>query len=423
MKRKKSKSAKAARLKTKSSSKPSTGLYADFDEANDAILQVLEALEEDPDIALVCDRCGCEFKYDGDFIEEPCTECKGGALQITRGDNGVIKLPESLKSAAKSFSDNSSGSWHYGGGSQGFTSLPKCKHEGKEVVFEHNGKQLFAVSSNGMNEWSGRWELIIDLAGIVTIPSNSSFLTAAVPKQFQGLLNHVLKPAPLPSEVLRLYWADMGIPPVTLQFWQELWLRLPAKTAICCHGGHGRTGTCLASLMITAGYSYDLAVEAVRTVHCANAIESFAQEKYLHNLYVERLRDDSLRASDDTERGVINEEIATALANPPVQETKVTGSKWSAGAENATAGEPKDSTFVPAHSMALPSDSKEMVTALKSGHNLRQRGQSVWVEECAEKGCIKSDCKIAAHQRWILWQNSMTQVDSMGQTLIDEFVE
>ena len=96
-----------------------------------------------------------------------------------------------------------------------------------------------------------------------------------------------------PPVYIPLDWPDFQAPSkVGASFWQALWAELPegtpeqpAKIVVCCMGGHGRTGTCLAALMIVgAGMSAPNAVNLVRLNHCVSAVESDTQVNYLRAL-------------------------------------------------------------------------------------------------------------------------------------------
>jgi hypothetical protein len=408
-------------------------LFADFEEANENILSVLQALELDPEVGLTCDLCGCEFQYDPDWIDEQCAECNQGALQIVR-DGEMIKLPESVKDAMKELPpvNNSitgisghSNVNNYGwGAGSGFSSFEKCSHTGDTVVFDFGGKQLFAGNMSGLDEWSGAWELIIDLAGVVKIPEQNPFLRSTIPARFHKLASFLKQPDKLPSEVLRLHWDDGGVPPVKLQFWTELWNMLPARTAVCCIGGHGRTGTCLASFLIAIGdQSDEEAIKTVRTVHCKNAIETFAQEKYLHSLYVEKLEWDLQRKVAELNADEVEKErafIETVKANAPEVSVKTYSSYVPDSGEQLTyqnrvdledikRGAPASYTFIPRNSKIFDTDPPELKEALKSGHDLRYRGGDVWIKECTDKECNKPDCLVWDHQHWIQWKLSSTK--------------
>lgn len=222
-----------------------------------------------------------EIAYDGNMQEYFCCSC-GSTIE-----DKMIKLPESIKKGSNSYSGGYGNSMGYSGyDTQIYVA---CDHTGDKVIFEKDGKKLYAANNKGLNEYSGAWELIIDLAGIVTLPS-PGFVKKENNKRFDVLRPHTGKYSAPKSEILRLDWPDFAAPAVTPDFWLKLWELLPEKTVICCQGGHGRTGTCLAAFMISQGVDYYSAFTTVRTEHCQKAIESQSQARYLHGLYAERLK-------------------------------------------------------------------------------------------------------------------------------------
>ena len=79
-----------------------------------------------------------------------------------------------------------------------------------------------------------------------------------------------------------------------------------SRTIICCHGGHGRTGTALASMIIadpkwekssekillgsghSSKYKVTDVIDYIRDRHCNKAIETTGQEDYLEKLLSQR---------------------------------------------------------------------------------------------------------------------------------------
>ena len=57
------------------------------------------------------------------------------------------------------------------------------------------------------------------------------------------------------------------------------------RILVCCVGGHGRTGTALAALMLTSGTwkTWD-AIKEIRKVYCDEAVETKVQVTYLEDL-------------------------------------------------------------------------------------------------------------------------------------------
>ena len=129
--------------------------------------------------------------------------------------------------------------------------------------------------------------LVIDLAG--QYEGVSAFVQGNGLKEFDALNSFLPKPAP----TVRWFWKDMSIPPrgIHYDFWVKVWDLLPAgRTVFCCFGGHGRTGTALAAMVLVANpdLSADEAIDWVRNDHCPRAIETSTQETYLESIARER---------------------------------------------------------------------------------------------------------------------------------------
>lgn len=418
-------SKKKSKSKTKDTTPTSGSLYPEFDEINNVILA---ELADDPDVALVCDECGQEYVYDAKFIESVCSEpnCYG-TLQIINGDEELITLPAAIKNGGTSIGQVQSPSASTTPGvTQYSTGYKSCSHPGDKVIFDFEGKQLFGSNNSSIDEWSGKWDLIIDLAGVVNVPNVVPFISAAAPKRFRALDKLVGKEKELPSEVLRLYWNDMGIPPVGLNFWRALWAELPAKTVIACMGGHGRTGSCLAAFMISCGVDYYSAVETVRTEHCKKAIETVSQERYLHELYVQVMEEELDACEKDPENFKarivdLKEDIAYAVANKPQYSstTKGWGYGWTADDEDErTVTKPT----TPAVSNATifyyagqehkgVQSGTPLASAIASGRHVKTVGAVIFVEECININCLTVGCTQKDHQAWKTWDTSMSKVE------------
>lgn len=112
-------------------------------------------------------------------------------------------------------------------------------------------------------------------------------------------------------EIVQIKWTDYGIPNASLRFWEAMLEELASKECIVmisCHGGHGRSGTALASLMVASGMNGYQAIKLVRKVHCEKAVENKKQEDYVLDL-----RGDTWGEADD-------DEIKKALAELDAQE-------------------------------------------------------------------------------------------------------
>jgi protein-tyrosine phosphatase len=104
------------------------------------------------------------------------------------------------------------------------------------------------------------------------------------------------------SEML-MDWPDYGVVNLPVEFWQELVSYLKAgnrKMLVFCIGGHGRTGTALACLLV-AGLNWKAkrAISWIRKNYCQSAIESMSQENYIRAIE-NQLRKQSRKAKTVT---------------------------------------------------------------------------------------------------------------------------
>ncbi len=157
--------------------------------------------------------------------------------------------------------------------------LPPCEHRGlTPIVTLKDGRELYAAQGARLDR-TGHLDLIVDCAGLV---NGRKFVTSNSPRY--RALNSFASP-----DVVRLSWPDMTAPThVGLKFWTRLLEMLPQRTAVACVGGHGRTGTCLACLLVADGMTGEEAIKTVREKHCVKAIETVAQEQYIRRLAGEK---------------------------------------------------------------------------------------------------------------------------------------
>ncbi len=84
-------------------------------------------------------------------------------------------------------------------------------------------------------------------------------------------------------------WPDLGVPRDPRRFRRALrWLLEQAsegrRVEIGCAGGHGRTGSTLAGLLVLQGLSPQEAIRRVRRTYCEEAIESAEQSAMIQQL-------------------------------------------------------------------------------------------------------------------------------------------
>lgn len=186
----------------------------------------------------------------------------------------------------------------------GFYARCTKRHDGSEYIFKFGSKTIGGAKGSDLD--SKYSSLVIDLAGIFMErvdrwkrdAESARLFIKSGPDRFNVLkefIDNSETNMKIP-EILRLDWPDMRKPPVTLRFWEEMWDLLPeGHTVFCCVGGHGRTGTALASMMIAADrkMTAENAIKIVRELHCDSAIETLSQETYLED--IAKARDTKLR--------------------------------------------------------------------------------------------------------------------------------
>lgn len=175
-----------------------------------------------------------------------------------------------------------------------------CGHEGNVRVFNIQGRHVYGAGT--AIRFSQNTALVIDLAhsynnGAKKPKSARSFIGSMTDDDLKALFPE--PPDPPKPKRLSLDWPDMQAPDIdviNVAFWQKVWEIMPVApddlpasqaphTIICCMGGHGRTGTCMAALLIAnAGFSMANAVNFVRYNHCIKAVESQVQFTYLRAL-------------------------------------------------------------------------------------------------------------------------------------------
>jgi len=89
-----------------------------------------------------------------------------------------------------------------------------------------------------------------------------------------------------PSKIMIYPWPDLGVPRDPKRFVRALkWLLAQAaagqRIEIGCAGGHGRTGTTLAGLLVLQGMTPSRAIQRVRREYCSEAVETRAQVSML----------------------------------------------------------------------------------------------------------------------------------------------
>lgn len=151
-----------------------------------------------------------------------------------------------------------------------------CNHPAAKMLFQIRESKIY-----GGARWDSRYN-VGDAALIVDLTGLDGGNVIACPQEYAALRDYVADTVP----TISLDWPDHGIPPVTFSFWEKLIELLPpGKVVFRCTGGHGRTGTALAALLvISAKLPADEAIRFVRRQHCVESVETYSQREYLRHL-------------------------------------------------------------------------------------------------------------------------------------------
>lgn len=162
-----------------------------------------------------------------------------------------------------------------------------CTHKPQEVIHGKTWK-VFAGSRYDCKRHLAKYPVILNLSGTSSVAQHS------IP------IPSLRKWETVASREIMLDWNDGSDIDLPIQFWIELREYL-AETKqnmlIFCMGGHGRTGTAIAALLISSGWKAKAAIEWIRKNYCHEAIETKVQEWYLEDLeeeYIELLADSGL---------------------------------------------------------------------------------------------------------------------------------
>lgn len=214
--------------------------------------------------------------------------------------NTSVNFPAPGKGTAPAYTPSGSGSYH--------TTPPAswqqpaaqrslsayCKHDPTpEPIFAAKNVELYIADAQGCRTYYDKYDVVLDCGDIL-----SDFQISSNPLKGDPTLIDVVKPHIYQrAQVLQIKWADRASPLLYPKVWLELAKyfqaegtpKRPLRVLTACQGGHGRSGTSLTALMMALS-TYDPldAITHLRAVHCARAIESAVQHKYL-NLVGEEL--------------------------------------------------------------------------------------------------------------------------------------
>ena len=229
--------------------------------------------------------------------EEMYPKSNGSNYHLWTGDNATAYKGSTTKT-------KTTASVYSGGGTADYVSKKQCPtHGGSNIVFSKtvNGKIFkFAGAQGAHVDIGSDLSLVVDFAGQFKQPDKADVKIHT--QNSPSVLDALADTIPF-INTIRVKWPDYGVPSVHYQFWKTLWKCLEddsipgGRIVLCCIGGHGRTGTGLASMYLTQPLnkkkraSTQQAIDFIRNNHCGNAIESPSQEKYLKEIWEAAISD------------------------------------------------------------------------------------------------------------------------------------
>ncbi len=232
---------------------------------------------------------------------------------IRRKDGVIIKFnlvdAETVKKQATGLTVFKPGGSNYQWPTAGKTSYSAwCKHEphpdkGDKPFFQADGIGLWIGDTMGAPKSKGEFDVCIDGGNVLTVPGEHDLPVLYGDPKLSARLSRFLtvkgekKEADLTGpRILKIRWYDRAEPPVRPEFWPELLKDLkaerdrrkltdadPLRVMTICQGGHGRSGSAAAILMmLLSDYTPLDALTHIRAMHCPRAIESKVQHEYLN---------------------------------------------------------------------------------------------------------------------------------------------
>ncbi len=122
----------------------------------------------------------------------------------------------------------------------------------------------------------GPWDLVIRLSNVSTIYPETKEIPEFLTKYRNALL---FRP-----KSIDLNWADMGAPDLSKSAWRQLVndvRKTSGRVAVCCMGGHGRTGTALSILYALLTGDKNDPIKKIRDNYDILAVESESQIEYI----------------------------------------------------------------------------------------------------------------------------------------------
>ena len=155
-------------------------------------------------------------------------------------------------------------------------SCPSNTRHNPTCVYDKDGLEIWAGSKYQSEPYAFQFGYVLNCSG-TRLKSKEH----RIPFKWGGKYENVA------IREIFLDWDNNEPPEIAPEFWGELVAELKSsKTSVlvCCMGGHGRTGTALASMLIADGWTATEAIHYIWDIYCKDAVETQSQVDYLKKL-------------------------------------------------------------------------------------------------------------------------------------------
>ncbi len=162
-----------------------------------------------------------------------------------------------------------------------------CRHD-PTLICQIDGVRFYGASRIRLNARTlaqVKADLLINLTDF-SLYDQSKQLIKQAPEHWNELREYI---EPNRVEEIMIDWPDTGVIRAGQLFWTEFFRLIKdnqkQNVVVFCIGGHGRTGTCIASFMtVILGIHSGEAIQAIRDGYCKGAFETKEQEDYVSNI-------------------------------------------------------------------------------------------------------------------------------------------
>lgn len=253
----------------------------------------------DDDKTLFCMGCNKEFSYDDANLKVEVADSSDNSYlskefaETKKVADNYFKKEETL------FKQNTIPGFSPGGSSRYYT-YKSCTHNAQHVI-AGRGWGVYAGKKDNVKDSAHKFDVVMNL----TWASIKEKHDIPIPELKKWEDYHCS------YKEIRIDWPDYGVTYLPRLFWEELIAYLQKnkkKMLVFCLGGHGRTGTAVACMMVVGlGYTDKQAINWVRRHYCSSAIESIAQENYIKAIYQAGLkREEKAMAMTQSGETVLN---------------------------------------------------------------------------------------------------------------------